>query len=118
LAAAASDLNQLAIDTSNALSLQSYVRNSVDVACGTEHLAAIEALNDSIEAANGVKAALHAQIFSDFGAPDQPESIFAQVIEQGYRIDVEAGYTGAAVLNNEKPTVPSDCDGAVGDYND
>ena len=118
LAAAAANLQQLADDTSDALSFQTYVQGIVAEACGTAHQEALEDLNNRIIDAAADKATVLEAVYADFGNPEeQTLEIFGQFIEASYALDVNDGYTGPSPLRNDKPTVPEDCEGAVADLN-
>jgi hypothetical protein len=118
LAEAASNLQTLAAETSDALAFEAYVQGVLDAACGTQHLAAIDGLDQALAAAGTVKDALLSSLYADFGGEDVPEDIYRQFQESNYVLAVQGGYSGDAPLNNDKPDVPADCEGAVQDYND
>lgn len=118
LAEAAANLQQLSDDTRDALSFQTFVQAIVEAACGTAHGEALEELNNKIIDASAAKAAVVEAVYADFGNPEQQTvEIFAQFLEGNYALDVNEGYTGSSPLQNEKPTVPEDCEGAVADLN-
>ena len=118
LTQAVADLQELADATSDALSFQAYVQSVVEDACGTEHLAVIADLEQKIINANLAKAAALEIVYNDFGTEDQSPELFAAFLEGNYAVDVNEGYTGPSPLQNDKPVVPEDCEGAVADYND
>ena len=118
LAEAATSLQTLSDSIRDALSFQSFVQGVVEEACGTEHQDAIDELNNKIIAASAAKAAVVEAVFADFGNPEeQTVENFGQFIEGNYAIDVNEGYQGPSPLQNQKPVVPEDCEGAVADLN-
>lgn len=118
LAEAAANLQTLSDETRDALSFQTFVQGVVEAACGTAHGDALEELNNKIIAASAAKAAVVEAVFADFGnAEEQTVEIFGQFLEGSYALDVNEGYQGPSPLQNEKPTVPEDCEGAVADLN-
>jgi hypothetical protein len=112
-------LTTLHTDTSSALSFQAYVNGIVNSACGTQHLTLLADLQAQIDASVGPKDALIAQLFADFGTADQDVELFGQFLEASYDLDVATGnFVGSSVLQDTKPTTPTDCAAAVSDFND
>ena len=110
-------LNQLAVDTSDALCFEAYVQSVLDGSCGTAHLAKIAELEEAFNTRIVDKTPLIEELHAVFAA-DQPLDLYGEFLEAGYHVAVLDGtYVGVNELQDEKPVVPADCEAFVGDYN-
>lgn len=115
------DLNDAKQRSDESLCLQEFVRQQRDAACTEQHQQRINDLDAAIQTRSSEQQALVAQLFFDFDLANQGQTldVFEDDQEQAFAEAVENGdFVGESELQNEKPTVPEDCEDDVAALND